>query len=133
MLKKVIIPIIIFALAIAFFKVMISSKDKSPAIEINEHVWRVDQSIVQAETLAPAMSLYGKVESSELLNVAAPLASQVVKVLIKEGQTIEKDQLMLALDDKDFLPLIRQSEAKVNELNGLIKSEKLRHEVNLLS
>ncbi|RKZ91538.1 MAG: RND transporter, partial [Gammaproteobacteria bacterium] len=133
MLKKFIIPLIIFILAIVFFKVMLSTKDKSAAIEINEHIWRVEQSIVDKQSLSPAITLYGRVESSELLNSAAPAASQVAKVLVKEGETIEKGQLMLSLDKADFEPLLKQAQAKVNELNALIKSEQLRHEVNLTS
>jgi len=133
MLKKFIIPLIIFILAIVFFKVMLSTKDKSAAVEINEHIWRVEQSIVDKQRLSPAITLYGRVESSELLNSAAPAASQVAKVLVKEGETIEKGQLMLSLDKADFEPLLKQAQAKVNELDALIKSEQLRHEMNLTS
>ena len=133
MLKKFIIPLVIFILAIVFFKVMVSTKDKSPKIEINEHIWRVEQSIVEKQKLSPAITLYGRVESSELLNAAAPAASQVARVLVKEGENIEKGQLMLSLDKADFEPLLKQTQAKVNELNALITSEQLRHEINLIS
>ncbi len=133
MLKKIIIPLIIFALAIAFFKLMVSTKDKSPEIEINEHIWRVEQSIVDKQTLSPAITLYGRVESPDLLNAAAPAACQVARVLVREGEVIKKGQLMLSLDKADFEPLLKQAQAKVNELNALIKSEQLRHEVNLTS
>ena len=133
MLKKIIIPLIIFALAIAFFKFMLGSKDKAPDINVNEHIWRVQQSVVKKQTLSAALTLYGRVESSELLNAAAPAAGQILKVLIKEGQTIEKGQLMLAMDKADFEPLVKSAKAKVNELKALLKSEQLRHEINLAS
>ena len=133
MLKKFIIPLIIFILAIIFFKVIVSTKDKPSEIEINEHIWRVEQSIVDKQTLSPAITLYGRVESSELLNAAAPAASQVAKVLVKEGENIKKGQLMLSLDKADFEPLLKHAQAKVNELNAMIKSEQLRHATNLAS
>ena len=133
MLKKFIIPLIIFILAIIFFKVIVSTKDKPSEIEINEHIWRVEQSIVDKQTLSPALTLYGRVESSELLNAAAPAASQVAKVLVKEGENIKKGQLMLSLDKADFEPLLKHAQAKVNELNAMIKSEQLRHATNLAS
>jgi multidrug efflux pump subunit AcrA (membrane-fusion protein) len=131
MLKKFIIPLIIFILAIIFFKVIVSTKDKPSEIEINEHIWRVEQNIVEQQTLSPAITLYGRVESSELLNAAAPAASQVAKVLVKEGENIKKGQLMLSLDKADFEPLLKHAQAKVNELNAMIKSEQLRHTTNL--
>ncbi|MCU7939145.1 MAG: HlyD family efflux transporter periplasmic adaptor subunit [gamma proteobacterium symbiont of Bathyaustriella thionipta] len=133
MLKKFIIPLIILILAIVFFKVMVSTKDKSPEVEINEHIWRVQQTIVDKQMLSPAVTLYGRVESSELLNAAAPAACQVAKVLVKEGESIDKGQLMLSLDKNDFEPVLKQAQAKVNELNALIESEQLRHKVNLTS
>ena len=131
MLRKFIIPVIIFVFAIAFFKLMLATKDESVEIEIEEHVWRVEQTIIKKLKLSPAITLYGRIETSELLNAAAPAAGQVAKVLVKEGQHIDKGQLMLALEAEDFEPLIKQSQGKVNELKALIKSELLRHEVNL--
>ena len=133
MLKKILIPSIIFILAIVFFKMMIATKDQSPAIEINEHVWRVKQHIVDKQSLSPVITLYGRVETSALLNAAAPAPSQVAKVLVKEGEHIDKGQLMLSLDKADFEPLVMQAQAKVKELNALIKSDQLRHKINLQS
>jgi len=133
MLKKIIIPLIIFALAIVFLKFMLGSKEKVPEINIKEHVWRVQQALIKTQTLSPALTLYGRVESSQLLNAAAPAASQVAAVLVKEGETVSKGQLMLSLDKADFEPLVKFAQAKVNELNALLKSEQLRHEINTVS
>ncbi len=133
MLKRIIIPLIILGLAVAFFKVMLASKDKPEEIVVNEHVWRVKQITVKKQTLSPAMTLYGRIESPSLLNAAAPASSQIVQVLVKEGQRVEKGQLMLALDKNDFEPLVRQAQAKVNELKAQIKSEQLRHQLNINS
>ncbi len=133
MLKKFFIPVIIFILAIAFFKLMLATRDEVPAIAIDEHVWRVEQRIIDTQKLAPVITLYGKIETSELLNAAAPAPSQVAKVLVKEGEHIDKGQLMLALDVNDFEPLLKQAQGKVNELKALIKSEQLRHKVNISS
>ncbi len=130
MLKKFIIPLVIIVLAIVFFKLMLTSREKSQVIEINEHIWRVEQSIVTKENLSPAITLYGRVESSELLNAASPGASVVDKVLIKEGERVSKGQLMLSLDRNDFQPLLQQAEAKVKELEALLNSEHLRYRVD---
>jgi len=133
MLKKYILPVIILILALAGFKWTIMSKDKAPEIEFEEHVWHVDQIMIEKQSLAPIITLYGKVESSELLNAAAPAPGQVEKVLVKEGQSIEKGQLMLVLEESDFTTTVKHAQGKVNELKALIKSEQLRHEFNLNS
>ncbi len=133
MLKKFIIPLIILILAIVFFKMMLATKKESPEIETNEHVWRVEQSIVEKQKLSPVITLYGRVETSELLNAAAPAACQVAKVLVKEGEYIDKGQLMLSLDQADFEPRLMRTQAKVKELKALIESDQLRHKINLES
>ncbi len=130
MLKKAIIPVIIFVVAIIFFKIMLISKDKAADIEFKEHVWRVEQNVIEKKTLSPSITLYGKIESFDLFNVAAPVSSQVDKILVKEGQRIAKGQLLLVLDQADFEPLVKQSQAKVAELQALIKAEDLRHILN---
>ena len=133
MLKKFIIPLIIFILAIVFFKMMLATKKESPEIETKEHVWRVEQSIVEKQKLSPVITLYGRVETSELLNAAAPAACQVAKVLVKEGEYIDKGQLMLSLEQADFEPRLMRTQAKVKELKALIESDQLRHKINLES
>lgn len=133
MIKKLLIPVLIFILAIVFFKILLATKAKSPDIAIDEHVWRVEQTRIEKQKLSPVITLYGRTETSELLNAAAPAASQVTRVLVKEGEHIDKGQLMLSLDQDDFEPLLKQAQGKVSELKALIRSEKLRHENNLIS
>jgi multidrug efflux pump subunit AcrA (membrane-fusion protein) len=127
------IPVLIIVLAIGFVKMLIKTRPESPQVSIEEHVWRVKNTIVSKQKLAPMITLYGRVETSGLFNAAAPAASQVAKVVIKEGQFVEQGKLMISLDEKDFLPLVQQAQGKVDELNALIKSEELRDEVNKLS
>ena len=98
MLKKFFIPIVIFIVAIAFFTVMLSTREVADEIKFKEHVWRIEQTIVEKQRLSPSITLYGRIESHDLLNAAAPVSSQVEKVLIKEGQHIKKGQLMLVLE-----------------------------------
>ncbi len=129
----IITPVIIIILGIGFFKLMVATRDKTPDIEIKEHIWRVEQSRVIKQKLAPVITLYGKTETTELFNAAAPAASEVVRLLVKEGEFIEQGQLMLSLDPQDFAPLVMQAQAKVNELQASIRSEKIRHEINQIS
>lgn len=132
-ITKILAPIIIIILGFAFFKLMVATRGKAPEIKIQEHVWRVEQTRIKKQKLAPVITLYGKTETNALFNAAAPATSEVVQLEVKEGEFVEQGKLMLALDPQDFKPQIMQAQAKVNELQALISSEKIRHEVNLLS
>ncbi len=89
-ITTILTPIIIIILGLGFFKLMVATRDKSPDIEIKGHVWRVEQSRVIKQKLAPVITLYGKTETTELFNAAAPAASEVVRLLVKEGEFIEQ-------------------------------------------
>jgi len=58
-------------------------------------------------TLAPSrledkINLPGQVEPYEDVQVKAEVPGQVVKVLVEEGQTVEKGQVLIQLDDRDY-------------------------------
>ena len=102
-------------------------------IETSERVWRVEQSEIIPQTLSPIITLYGQIETPDLYNAAAPANSHVEEVNVKEGENVKAGQLLIVLDQRDFMPLLKQAEGKVGELNAQIKSEKLKHEINIKS
>ena len=52
--------------------------------------------------LADKLDLPATVESFENLWVKTEVSGQVVRVPVKEGQTIEKGQILVELDDRDY-------------------------------
>ncbi len=130
MIKKILIPVIVLMIAVSFFMFMMSSREKSPLIESSERVWRVEMAEIMPQTLAPIITLYGKIETPDLFNAAAPANSNVEEVKVKEGEYVKVEQLLIVLDQRDFMPLLKQAQGKVDELNAQIKSEKLKHEID---
>lgn len=52
--------------------------------------------------LEDKINLPGQVEPYEDVQVKAEVPGQVVKVLVEEGQTVEKGQVLIQLDDRDY-------------------------------
>jgi membrane fusion protein (multidrug efflux system) len=69
--------------------------------------------------LLDKIDLPAQVEPYENLWVKAEVAGQVVKVLVEEGQPIEKGQVLLRLDDRDYRARFAQIEAnyKLAQIN----------------
>lgn len=140
--RKIILPIAVLAVGVGTFAYFKSTAREQPAAEIKERIWRVEVQEVMPRTLTPALTLYGQVETPKRLKAAAPAASVVEDVVVKEGDRVTKHQLLVRLDERDFLPRLRQARAEVGELRALIASEDnryqsdqqaLRHEDELLA
>lgn len=129
--KKVILPILFLSAGILVFVALKITRAQQPPAEIKERIWRVDVQQVTPATLSPVLTLYGKVESPSVLKAAAPGEAIVEQVLVKEGDSVSEGQLLLKLDDRDFLPRLDQARAEVQQLEAEIASESKRHQSDL--
>ncbi len=124
---KITLPILILSGAIGVFAALKATKPVQPPAKIGERVWRVAVEPVHPRTLAPLLTLYGRVESASLFKAAAPAPSRVDRVLVREGGQVKQDQLLAVLDQRDFLPRLDQARAEVAELEAQLRSEQIRH------
>lgn len=129
--KKLLLPVLLLAAGIGGFAALKASRPKQPPVPPKEQVWRVATVTVEPQSLSPSLTLYGKVESPELTRAAAPGAGRVARVLVREGQTVRKGQLLLEMDPRDFQPRVEQAQGEVDELSAALRSEDLRHGADL--
>ena len=127
---KVLAPVIIIVIGILIFYVLKAARPTSKPVSIKERVWQVKTIPAKLELLAPSLTLYGQIETPDLVNAAAPKNGRVLSVSVREGDAITSGQLLVSLDPRDYEPRVAQEEAKVSELKALITSEKLRHEAD---
>ncbi len=129
--KKVFLPILLLALAVGGFAVLKNTRPQPPMVAPKEPVWRVQTLIAQPATRSPVTHLNGRVESPEQTRAAAPGVGRVLRVPVREGQSISAGQVLLELDARDFQPRVNQAAAEVAELQAGIASEQLRHQADL--
>ena len=127
---KVLAPVTIIVAGILIFFVLKAAQPTSKPVSIKERVWLVKTIPAKLEQLTPSLTLYGQIETPDLVNAAAPKNSRVISVSVREGDAITSGQLLLNLDPRDYEPRVAQEEAKVTELKALITSEKLRHQAD---
>lgn len=128
---KILLPLLILAGAIGVFAALKASRPRPPVAQITERIWRVEVEEVRLRTLAPSLTLYGRVETPTLFKAAAPAPARVTEVRVKEGQWVESDQILALLDQRDFLPRLEQARADVAELEAQLQSEDIRHRADL--
>lgn len=125
-LFKLLLPLLILAAGIAIFKLLKATRPEQEAVAIQERVWRVEVEGVEPGNLAPQMALYGRVQTPNLLQMAASAPARVAEVRVRDGDKVIKGQLLARLDERDLLPGLHQAEAEVADLEAQIQSEKNR-------
>jgi RND family efflux transporter MFP subunit len=124
------LPFIIIIFGIVIFAGLIITQPSSLPVPHKERVWKIQTVLASPQSHSPSLTLYGQIETPALINAAAPKNSRVTSILVREGDSINKGQLLLSLDERDFKPQLAQTKAKVAELNALIQSEKFRYKAD---
>ena len=76
---------------------------------------------------APVLTVYGVVENPGVLKITAPGSSYVTQLPVSEGRVVKQGDLLVQLDQRDFLPKVQSAEAAVLSAQAELSSLKLRH------
>jgi len=86
-------------------------KDKKEALKTEIPAVKVITLTLNAEKLEDKINLPAEIEPFENLWVKAEVSGQILDVLVKEGQTIRKGQVLVELDDRDYITRLERIEA----------------------
>ena len=129
--KKAILPLLILAGALGVFMLLKSTKPTQPPIEIKQKSWAVAVETLQPQTLAPMHTLYGQIESSQMVTVAAPVTGVVARLPFKSGEDFAPGDLLVAMAKADLNLPEKMAQADVSDIEQQIELEKLAAENNL--
>ncbi len=123
----------VLALGIGAFHVLKHTKSVQAPPAVQERIWRVEAERASPSRLAPELTLYGRVETADLLRAAASAPAWVTEVAVRDGDRVAAGDMLVRLDDRDFLPRIEQARAQIAELEAQIDSERNRYETDRLA
>jgi multidrug efflux pump subunit AcrA (membrane-fusion protein) len=95
--------------------------DRSSGVETR--LWVKAVQVVSGD-FRPQASMSGQMTAERVSNLVAPIAGEVTKVWVHEGDLVEKGQNLVDMDDKDLQLLLGQKQAQIAELTARIKQEK---------
>ncbi len=125
---KFILPLVVLAIAGGAFQHLKSGKPERQKPVLKEKVWQVAVISATKQNLSPSIGLYGRVESPELLQAAAPGAGIVSKVLVRSGARVSPGQLLVKIDSRDFESELVQAESDLREIENQISELNIRHQ-----
>jgi HlyD family secretion protein len=127
---KVLLPIFILAVSVGVYQYQVANKPEKVKPVIKEKTWLVDTLIATRQTLKPEITLYGSVESPDLLNSAAPGNAVVKATLVRSGDRVKKGQRLVNLDSRDFSTELIEAQTQLDDLDHQIKTLEVRYQSN---
>jgi multidrug efflux pump subunit AcrA (membrane-fusion protein) len=128
---KLFIPVLILAAGFSAFQALKATRPEQSLPEIKERVWRVGFEEIVPAVSSPVLVLYGRVQTADMLRVAASAQARVAAVPVRDGERVAAGGLLARLDEADLLPSLHRAKARVAELEAEIRSEQNRYETDL--
>ncbi|WP_417509861.1 efflux RND transporter periplasmic adaptor subunit [Methylophaga sp.] len=130
-LKKVVIPLIIFGLTVLIVAALIATKPKATAKDTKQKAWLVNAIPAEFQTIRPQITVYGRIETPRDANLKAAVEADVESVIVLEGETVDRGELLLQLDKTDVELVKQQRQADVDEIIASIANENVRYQRDL--
>jgi HlyD family secretion protein len=127
---KFILPILVIAVAFGSFQILKASKPERDKPEVKEKVWQVDIMLANKQNVSPELTLYGRVESPQLLNAAAPGSGVISQVLVQDGTQVKQGDILVSMDQRDFASVMIQARSDLNSIKNQIIELGIRHRSN---
>ncbi len=124
-------PWLVLGLMVLIAGALIATRPRTEPLAVQERAWRVAVQTVEVRTLAPHLTLYGRLESLWSSQLAAPVAAEVLEVAVTEGEPVRRGQVLVRLDERDSRLRLQQREADVADAKARLASEEHRYTTDL--
>ena len=125
---RIALPLLILLAGFGGAAMLVKSKPQRPPLAKEEKVWLVSVEEVRPTSIAPELSLFGRIDAPRLARLSAALAADVVAVDVLEGQWASTGQRLVALDERDARLVLAERSAEVQELEAQLETERRRHD-----
>lgn len=126
-LYRLFLPALILAIALAGFVALKASRPEAPAASPQERAWQVESMTVSPQRLHASLTLHGEVTNPDSLSVNAPLGARVERVPVEDGQAVRSGDLLVALDERDFMPNLMRARANLADLEAQMAQARQTH------
>ena len=117
--KKLIIIVIILIAAAAIFTAL--NKNKGP-VEM-----AVNTMVLEKKSIEQIISVKAPLEGIEKADVVSPLNYEIIDIKVKEGDLVQKDQILAVLDSEELEKQISSEESQI-QLAQLEQQESLKQQ-----
>jgi multidrug efflux system membrane fusion protein len=114
------------AVIVVFWMLSAGTSATQENVTVNQlPIAKVKVTTLYAEQINRALQLYGRTEPNKVARISAREPGEVIEILVKEGQFVAKEQLILKLDEGDLAQQITAAntllEQREVEYQGALK------------
>jgi len=126
---RLIICIIIIASGIKVMKVFESGKKPPAEIKVQEKILKVETVNVIPGDSEITITAYGEVSVLNTLTISPEISGSAIYVNpnLKPGEMVDKNTLLLKIDDRNYVAAVREAESSVAKLKNTILKMKKGH------
>ncbi len=92
--------------------------------KIVHKTWEVPVTDVMVDKLPINYNTTGSVVSDQRIDIASRTTGYIRKIVVREGETVTKGQVLIILDEADIEGAIRQAQATVNKVTSSLHDAK---------
>ena len=128
--KSYLWAVVILLFAVGVFIYLKATKPHQPSVAVKEKVWPVEVVPIVFKAWQPVVPLYGQVEAPQQVKVVASVAGVVAQLPVKEGQWVEKGQLLVALHKADRQLPVDKAQAQLEQAQAQLRLQQAATEAN---
>jgi multidrug efflux pump subunit AcrA (membrane-fusion protein) len=126
------LPLLIVLTALLTSGALIASRPAEVQTEPPERAWVVETAVINNSSRQPNVELFGKIQSPQDTQLRGGVEAEVLSLLVSEGDTVTKGQLLILLDNRDSILELREREAELAEIRAQIRLSSMRLKSNQL-
>ena len=123
-LIKFLLPILVIGAGVGLFRHFHATKVEPDPIQSRLRPPVVAAMVVKPQSLAPELTLFGRIEAPNNSVLSAGIAADVMEVTVREGNFVPAGNVVVRLDDADAALEILQRKASVAEIDAQIESDR---------
>jgi multidrug efflux pump subunit AcrA (membrane-fusion protein) len=123
-------PYTLIVLTFTLVVLIVMSKPSGVALDLPETSYAIETITAQPEPLASTLYLFGTIESPSRSKIVSAVTTDVLKTPVREGDVIKVGEPLISLDPLEPSLIVKQRQADVTEIEGLIAAETNRHAAN---
>ncbi len=127
---RFILPILVLGLGLGIYRLLQDTKAAPEPLQQDQQSPVVSAQFVRYQSLAPELTLFGRIEAPYNSVLSASIAATVVQVTVQEGKTVQSGDVMIQLDDTDAALRVRQTISSVAEIEAQTLSDQRAYQAD---